>query len=237
MLELAYRRHNALDSDLLPQQGASEFRKRHLRFVPACSKINKNAARQTWGGRHANNEASRKCRDANERRRRRGGVGRVARLAGFGAIAARNRGRGGAGRRAAPGAGRVRVHGRAGRHAGWRALFLRYPSQSHLPPRYERRDQPRSRADQRRQRPRGNARGRFAGGGRRRQTDQKRSRDGTVTTVTEGIEGKPLLAPNDLILDAKGGIYFTDPGPRPVVPGRIAYVYYLPVGAKQPIVI
>src|SRR5262249_39097624 len=65
----------------------------------------------------------------------------------------------------------------------------------------------------------------------------KRSRDGTVTTVTEGIGGKPLLAPNDLILDAKGGIYFTDPGPRPVVPGRIAYVYYLPVGARQPIVI
>ncbi len=48
----------------------------------------------------------------------------------------------------------------------------------------------------------------------------KRSRDGTVTTVTEGSEGKPFLAPNDLILDAKGGIYFTDPGPRPVVPGR-----------------
>ena len=39
----------------------------------------------------------------------------------------------------------------------------------------------------------------------------KRSRDGTVTTVTEGSEGKPFLAPNDLILDAKGGIYFTDP--------------------------
>ena len=65
----------------------------------------------------------------------------------------------------------------------------------------------------------------------------KRSRDGTVTTVTEGSEGKPFLAPNDLILDAKGGIYFTDPGPRPVVPGRTAYVYYLPPGAKQPIVI
>src|SRR6266571_4584571 len=27
----------------------------------------------------------------------------------------------------------------------------------------------------------------------------KRSRDGTVTTVTEGSEGKPFLAPNDLI--------------------------------------
>ena len=34
----------------------------------------------------------------------------------------------------------------------------------------------------------------------------KRSRDGTLTTVTEGIAGKPFLAPNDLILDAKGGI-------------------------------
>src|SRR5260370_606506 len=46
-----------------------------------------------------------------------------------------------------------------------------------------------------------------------------------------------VLAPGVVILDAKGGIYFTDPGPRPVVPGRIAYVYYLPPGAKQPIVI
>jgi gluconolactonase len=65
----------------------------------------------------------------------------------------------------------------------------------------------------------------------------KRGRDGTITTVTEGSEGRPLLSPNDLILDAKGGIYITDPGPRPVVPGRPTYVYYLPAGAKQPIVI
>src|SRR5262249_16319369 len=36
----------------------------------------------------------------------------------------------------------------------------------------------------------------------------RRSRDGTVTTVTEGSEGKPFLAPNDLILDAKAGRYF-----------------------------
>jgi gluconolactonase len=64
----------------------------------------------------------------------------------------------------------------------------------------------------------------------------KRSRDGILTTITDGIAGKPLLAPNDLIVDAKGGIYITDPGPRPVVPGRTAYVYYLPGGAKQPIV-
>jgi len=65
----------------------------------------------------------------------------------------------------------------------------------------------------------------------------RRSRDGTVTTVTDGIDGRAFVAPNDLILDAKGGIYFTDPGPRPVVPGRTAYVYYLGPGAKQPVVI
>ena len=65
----------------------------------------------------------------------------------------------------------------------------------------------------------------------------KRSRDGAISMVTEGVEGKPLLAPNDLIIEAKGGIYFTDPGPRPVVPGRISYVYYLAAGAKQPVVI
>ena len=65
----------------------------------------------------------------------------------------------------------------------------------------------------------------------------KRGRDGQMTTVTEGIPGMPLMAPNDLIVDSKGGIYFTDPGPRPIVPGRKAYVYYLPAGAKQPMVV
>jgi gluconolactonase len=65
----------------------------------------------------------------------------------------------------------------------------------------------------------------------------RRSRDGVVTTVTEGIAGEPFLSPNDVLVDAKGGIYITDPGPRPVVPGRTAYVYYLPAGAKEPIVI
>jgi len=65
----------------------------------------------------------------------------------------------------------------------------------------------------------------------------KRNKDGSITTVTEGPTGVPLLAPNDLLVDAKGGIYFTDPGPRPVVPGRPTYVYYLPSGAKQPILL
>jgi gluconolactonase len=57
---------------------------------------------------------------------------------------------------------------------------------------------------------------------------------GSAAALTEGISGMGLMAPNDLIADAKGGIYFTDPGPRPLVPGRKAYVYYLPPGASQP---
>ena len=58
-----------------------------------------------------------------------------------------------------------------------------------------------------------------------------------MTVLTEGSPEKPLLAPNDLILDSKGGIYFTDPGPRPVVAGRIVFVYYLAPGAKQPVML
>ena len=65
----------------------------------------------------------------------------------------------------------------------------------------------------------------------------KRGRDNSVTTVTDSFEGKPFLAPNDLIVDARGGIYFTDPGPRPVVAGRPTYVFYLPAGAKEPIAV
>jgi gluconolactonase len=61
--------------------------------------------------------------------------------------------------------------------------------------------------------------------------------DGKLTVLTEGSPDKPLLAPNDLILDSKGGVYFTDPGPRPVVAGRIVYVYYLAPGAKQPVML
>src|SRR2546425_3623500 len=61
----------------------------------------------------------------------------------------------------------------------------------------------------------------------------KAPRDSAVT-LTEGIAGRGLMAPNDLIVDSKGGIYFTDPGPRPIVSGRKAYVYDLAPGANQP---
>lgn len=65
----------------------------------------------------------------------------------------------------------------------------------------------------------------------------KVNRDGTATTLADGFDGKPFITPNDLIADDKGGIYFTDPGARPVVPGRPTNVYYLPPGAGQPILI
>lgn len=61
--------------------------------------------------------------------------------------------------------------------------------------------------------------------------------DGSATPLTTGDGKRPLMAPNDLIVDAKGGIYFTDPGPRPVVAGRKAYVYYLPAGSKQAVAV
>src|SRR5262249_17774036 len=75
----------------------------------------------------------------------------------------------------------------------------------------------------------------FAEGDGKRIT--KRNKDGGITVLTEGPPGVPLLAPNDLIVDARGGIYFTDPGPRPVVPGRPTYVYYLSAGATMPVLI
>src|SRR5262245_51540031 len=64
-----------------------------------------------------------------------------------------------------------------------------------------------------------------------------KAREGSAAILTDGIAGMGLMAPNDLIADTKGGIYFTDPGPRPVVPGRKAYVYYLPSGATKAIAI
>jgi gluconolactonase len=56
--------------------------------------------------------------------------------------------------------------------------------------------------------------------------------DGKATELTSGDGQDPLMAPNDLIADSKGGIYFTDPGPRPIVEGRKVYTYYLPAGSK-----
>jgi gluconolactonase len=59
--------------------------------------------------------------------------------------------------------------------------------------------------------------------------------DGTVTALATGYAGKKLRQPNDLIADRKGGIYFTDPAPRPapdMAPKEPGNVYYIrPSGA------
>lgn len=54
--------------------------------------------------------------------------------------------------------------------------------------------------------------------------------DGQVTSVATAFAGKPLRSPNDLILDKKGGIYFTDPAPRPapnMAPKEHGNVHYI----------
>jgi gluconolactonase len=53
--------------------------------------------------------------------------------------------------------------------------------------------------------------------------------NGTVTALATASDGAPLRAPNDLIADSKGGVYFTDPAPRPapnvapMEPGNVNY--------------
>jgi sugar lactone lactonase YvrE len=46
------------------------------------------------------------------------------------------------------------------------------------------------------------------------------SSGGAARELTRGDGTKPLVAINDLIVADNGGIYFTDPALRPIVPGR-----------------
>ena len=48
-------------------------------------------------------------------------------------------------------------------------------------------------------------------GGARRVTRQELA-SATVTALAETLDGKPYNAPNDIDIDGKGGLYFTDPG-------------------------
>lgn len=54
----------------------------------------------------------------------------------------------------------------------------------------------------------------------------------TRTILAESFEGQPLVRPNDLVIDRKGGIYFTDPIPganrfREPPPGRTPLIFYI----------
>jgi gluconolactonase len=58
---------------------------------------------------------------------------------------------------------------------------------------------------------------------------------GNPIDVATEAGGKRFGSPNDLTLDARGGIYFTDPGTQPFdAPDKRGDVYYLPPGAKEP---
>ena len=66
---------------------------------------------------------------------------------------------------------------------------------------------------------------------------------GKVTVLLGKVDGKRLNGPNDLWIDKKGGIYFTDPYYQRKYWTRTEQeipqqnVYYLPPGAKQPVVV
>jgi gluconolactonase len=57
----------------------------------------------------------------------------------------------------------------------------------------------------------------------------------TPAVLADAAEGLPLMRPNDLVADKKGGIYFTDPGPN-LPPGqsppRKPAVYYIQPGGS-----
>jgi gluconolactonase len=60
---------------------------------------------------------------------------------------------------------------------------------------------------------------------------------GSETVLADNVGGKPFGRPNDLAVDKKGGVYFTDPGPNPqqIADGWIAtppVVYYMSSGGK-----
>jgi len=61
---------------------------------------------------------------------------------------------------------------------------------------------------------------------------------GSEAVLTDSFEGKPFGRPNDLVVDKKGGVYFTDPGPNPqpgaapAAPPLPPAVYYVPPGGR-----
>ena len=52
------------------------------------------------------------------------------------------------------------------------------------------------------------------------------------TVLADKFEGKPFVRPNDLFVDKKGGVYFTDPANVPNPPSPPA-VYYIPPGGGK----
>ena len=59
--------------------------------------------------------------------------------------------------------------------------------------------------------------------------------DGTATVLADSYQGKKLNSPNDLWVDPKGGVYFSDPryGQDMQIEQDGFHVYYLPPGGKE----
>ena len=55
---------------------------------------------------------------------------------------------------------------------------------------------------------------------------------GSEAVVADKFEGKPFVRPNDLFVDRKGGVYFTDPANVPNPPMPPAVYYIAPGGGK-----
>ncbi len=55
---------------------------------------------------------------------------------------------------------------------------------------------------------------------------QKISPQGKVEVLYRECEGQPLQGPNDLVVDAHGGFYFTDPGPVSRDGLKFGHIYY-----------
>ena len=55
---------------------------------------------------------------------------------------------------------------------------------------------------------------------------------GQEKVLADGYQGTSFGRPNDVVSDSKGGVYFSDLGPRPTPPGGMdPAVYYVPPGA------
>jgi len=63
-------------------------------------------------------------------------------------------------------------------------------------------------------------------GGRAPGYIQRIDTHGKVETLYDKWEGQPLQGPNDLVLDAHGGFYFTDPGPVSREGMKFGHLYY-----------
>jgi gluconolactonase len=61
---------------------------------------------------------------------------------------------------------------------------------------------------------------------------------GNEAVLADNFDGKPFGRPNDLVVNKKGGVYFTEPGPNaqpgaaPATPPLPPAVYYVPPGGK-----